>query len=467
VRRTLPLLIVVAALAWPGVAAAWTKQDLTIPASDGLPLAATLYLPDGAAPSGGWPGIMLLHGLGGTRQGMNTLAEQHFLPGEQYAVLTVDARGHGATGGLVTIDGPREVADVRDAFGWLAARPDVADDRIGAWGISYGGGAVWNALVGGVPFAAAETCETWTDLYSALVPQNLSKSGAVTAFLSEIPTESLAPALDPFRAWALTSSNLPALRLLSDERSALPHLPSVTTPVFMMQGRRDFAFGIDQATRAYATLGGPKALWIGNHGHAPSRFPAADTAPMMAAGKTWFDRYLRGLPVDTGPPVRLAREGTADAVGFGKLPATKTVKLALPGQKTIVQATKLVRRTKPMPSTMEVFGRPAVKVTATAAGGWARLVAVLSARTPAGKEIIVASGGLPTTPGSRTYTIRMVDQATFVPKGSRFSVTVASSSSAQNPANLLYLDLPMVAGARVMLGPITLSIPVLTKAISG
>ncbi len=332
----------------------------------------------------------MLHGLGGNRQGMNLLAEQSFLAGEQYAVLTVDARGHGATGGLVTIDGPREVADVRDAFAWLAARSDVADNRIGAWGISYGGGAVWNALVGGVPFAAAETCETWTDLYSALVPQNLSKSGAVTGFLSEIPPGVLAPELETFRAWALTSSNLPALRLLSDERSALPHLSRVTTPVFMMQGRRDFAFGIDQATRAYSTLAGPKALWIGNHGHAPSTFPAVDTAPMMAAGKTWFDRYLRGLPVDTGPPVRVAREGTADAVGYSKLPATKTVKVALPGQKTIVQVTKLVRTAKPTPSALEVFGRPAVKVTATAAGGWARLVAVLTARTKAGKEIVVS-----------------------------------------------------------------------------
>jgi hypothetical protein len=235
----------------------------------------------------------------------------------------------------------------------------------------------------------------------------------------------------------------------------------------MMQGRRDFAFGIDQATRAYSTLAGPKALWIGNHGHAPSRFPAVDTAAMMAAGKTWFDRHLRGLPVDTGPPVRVAREGRADAVGFSKLPATRTLKLALPGQKTVVQATKLVRPAKPTTSAIEVFGRPAVKVTATAAGGWARLVAVLTARTPAGKEIIVSAGGVPTTPGTRTYTIRMVDQATFVPKGSRFSVTVASSSSAQNPANLLYLDLPMVAGARVTLGPMALSIPVLTKVISG
>ena len=465
-RRSALLLIAIAALAWPGIAAAWTKQNLTIPASDGLPLAATLYLPSGAAPAEGWPAIMVHHGLGGDRQGMNGLAEQFFLPGEQYAVLTVDARGHGDTGGFVTLDGPREVADVREAFQWLAARPDIADARIGAWGISYGGGALWNAIVAGVPFAAAETCETWTDLYSALIPQNLSKSGAVTGFLSEIPPGALAPELETFRAWALTSSNLPALRVLSAERSALPHLPRVTTPMFMMQGRRDFAFGIDQATRAYSTLAGPKALWIGNHGHAPSTFPAVDTPAMMTAGKTWFDRYLRGLPVDTGPSVRVAREGTPDAVGFSKLPATKTVRLALPGQKTIVQATKLVRTAKPTTSALEVFGRPAVKVTATAAGGWARLVAVLTARTSAGKEILVSSGGLPTTPGKKTYTIRMIDQATFVPKGSRFSVTVASSSSAQNPANLLYLDLPMVAGARVALGPINLSIPVLQKAIS-
>jgi len=397
---------------------------------------------------------------------MNALAEGSFLPGEQYAVLTVDARGHGGTGGVVTIDGPREIADVREAFAWLAARPDVADARIGAWGISYGGGAVWNAVAAGVPFAAAETCETWTDLYSALVPQDLSKSGAVTGFLGEIAPGTLAPSLESFKTWALLSSNLPELRAFSAERSVLSRLSGVTTPVFMMQGRRDFAFGIDQATRAYAALAGPKALWIGNHGHAPSAFPASDTTAMMAAGKTWFDRHLRGLPVDTGPPVRVAPEGAADAMGFTKLPPTRTVKLDLPGTKAITQPAKLVRTAKPTASALEVFGRPEVTVTATATGGWSRLVAVLAARTSTGKEIVVSSGGLPTRSGKHTYRIRMVDQATFVPKGSRFSVTVASSSSAQNPANLLYLDLPMTAGARVTLGPLTVRIPVLTKSIS-
>ena len=32
-------------LAWRGVASAWTKQDVTIPASDGVPPAGSLYVP--------------------------------------------------------------------------------------------------------------------------------------------------------------------------------------------------------------------------------------------------------------------------------------------------------------------------------------------------------------------------------------------------------------------------------------
>ncbi len=152
----------------------------------------------------------------------------------------------------MTIDGPREIADVREAFGWLAGRADVSDTRIGAWGISYGGGAVWNAIVAGVPFAAAETCETWTDLYSALVPQDLSKSGAVTGFLTEITGSALSRArvvqdvgayvVEPPRAARVRGRALGA---------AAPRLGDDSDDV-MMQGRRDFAFGIEQATRAYS-----------------------------------------------------------------------------------------------------------------------------------------------------------------------------------------------------------------------
>ena len=83
---------------------------------------------------------MLFHGLGGSRDDMNTLAQPAFLPGNQYAVLTYDARGHGQSGGLIGVDGPNEIGDVKAMFAWLRDRADISDTAIGAFGISYGGG---------------------------------------------------------------------------------------------------------------------------------------------------------------------------------------------------------------------------------------------------------------------------------------------------------------------------------------
>ena len=126
---------------------------MTLQTDDGVSLAATLYLPDGTPPAGGWPAVMLFHGLGGTRASMAPIAEG-FLVNQGYAVLAYDARGHGASGGLVTLDGPREMADLRAAFAWFTGRSDVSDTQIGAMGISLGGGAVLRAAVEGVPFKA-------------------------------------------------------------------------------------------------------------------------------------------------------------------------------------------------------------------------------------------------------------------------------------------------------------------------
>jgi alpha-beta hydrolase superfamily lysophospholipase len=71
-----------------------TPQQLTIAMSDGAKLACSLTLPDGTPPAGGWPGVMLFHGLGGRHQDMEPLATQ-FLAPAGYASLACDARGHG------------------------------------------------------------------------------------------------------------------------------------------------------------------------------------------------------------------------------------------------------------------------------------------------------------------------------------------------------------------------------------
>src|SRR4029077_12665991 len=129
--------------------------------------------PSAVPPPAGYPAVVALHGLGGKRQDLDFLAQAF---SGSFAVLTFDERGHGQSGGLVSIDGHRWTAAVREIFAWLAARPEIDRSHIGAWGISLGGGAVLRSLVQGVPWAAVETVETWTDLYSALIPQGDRKS---------------------------------------------------------------------------------------------------------------------------------------------------------------------------------------------------------------------------------------------------------------------------------------------------
>ncbi len=98
---------------------------------------------------------------------------------------------------------------------------------------------------------------------------------------------------------------------------------------------------------------------------------------------------------------------------------------------------------------MSIVGAPELSVRATTTGDWSRLVAVMTARTKAGKTIVVSGGGVPTPPGKRTYKIRMISQMTLIPAGASISVTLGSSSLAQDPADLLYLQLPMPPAARL------------------
>jgi predicted acyl esterase len=437
---------------------------MTLQMDDGVGLAATLYEPSAPPP---YPAIVLFHGLGGKRQDLDFIAQQW---ADTFAVLTVDARGHGQSGGLVSIDGPREIADTRAVYNWLAARPEVDNHAMGAWGISMGGGAVLRSLVEGVPWTAVETVETWTDLYSALAPQNLSKSGAVYQFLSSVPQDRLDPSVLALKDDAIRSENLGALRQFADARSSRPLLSRVTTPVFLLQGRRDFAFDIQQAIAGYRLLKGPKQLYIGDFGHAPSTFPGPDIGEVLAKGKSWFLRYSahRSLPPVRFPVALAPSPWRGKAAAFKSLPRTRSLQFAFRGRSTLSGRAKATRMSRRLHARVETFGSARVRVTARLSGGWTRLVAVVTAKPPRGRAIVVSEGGFNTSGlnGTHTLTIRLLDDATLIPRGSKLTLALASSSVAQDPANLLYLDLPMPAGAKVALGPARLVLSVLRRPIS-
>ena len=249
--------------------------------ADGVPIATTLYLPVGAAPASGWPAMMFLHGLGGQRGDLRRSSSPIAATG--YAVLTYDARGHGQSGGTVGLDGPAEISDVRALFARLAARPDVDDAHIGAWGISLRRRRDPARGRRGRPVRRARAERYLERPVRRAVPQDLAKSGVVFQFVNEItrPSEPITAVQDD----ALQGRDLAALRTFPDARSSRSGSRRSARRRFWFQGKRDFAFGMEQAIDGYARLAGPKRLYLGNLGHAPSTFAADDLSYFLAQGR--------------------------------------------------------------------------------------------------------------------------------------------------------------------------------------
>ena len=449
----------VAALAAPGLAKA---TEVSVVMDDGTHILASLLEPSGTPPVGGWPGVMMFHGLGGSHSDLVPLAQSYVAKG--YAVFIPDARGHGKSGGFVSLDGPREVADVRTEFQWFGGLPEVSDTQIGAWGISLGGGAAWNSVAAGVRFRAIETFQTWSDLYGALFPDNFGKSGAIYAFAQSVPAERIDPALRPYVPQLISSENLPAVRTLLGARSSLRLMSAVTTPSFLFQGRRDFAFDIDQATAAYRALAGPKRLYIGDFGHSPSKFPGPDLAHILDLSTRWYDRFLKEEPngIDKEKPVQVASDPWRAAASFATVPKAKRFVWARSGPHVLAPKGKVVYTFPPLQRTMEQFGPPIVSVTAKTAANWPHIVAVLTAG-----NTVLSEGGTVTPAGKASWRVKfnLISDANLLKQGTRLRLTLGATSTVQNISNLLYLK-PVPDDARLRIGFVSLSLPVLAKPIS-
>ena len=439
------LFVAAAALLWAAPAQAFSKQTGTQTMSDGVAIAYDLYEPDGAAPAGGWPGVVVMHGLGGSKDDMATVADTFVSHG--YAVLAYTDRGHGTSGGVAGLAGPDDIATEQAMFSFFAGLPEVSDTQIGAWGISYGGGQTWNGLAAGIPYKAAEVVETWTDLYSALFPQNLAKSGIVLGFAKAIDARS--PLIAASENDAIHSTNMASLKILADSRSSYAKLSSIKTPVYMFQGRVDYAFDVGQALNGFTRITGPKHLYVGQFGHTPSTFPGPDVSYVFAQGLAWYDHYLKNAPngIDTAPSATIAAATGTKRTSFAGLPKTKVIPAGFMG-------TAATRTGPKFQQALETFGVSLLKVQVRKVTGYPRLVATVLA----GSRVITHGGIVPKV---GLNTIRLADYVQYLPKGTRLTVTFGDSST----KDVAYLGFGSTGS--ISLGPAFLSLQVLTKPVSG
>ena len=90
------------------------------------------------APTRRLPGVLFVHGWGGSQQ--HDLMRAREVAGLGCACLTFDLRGHEATAGQrETVNRAQNLDDLVTAYDWLAQRPDVDPGALAVIGISYGG----------------------------------------------------------------------------------------------------------------------------------------------------------------------------------------------------------------------------------------------------------------------------------------------------------------------------------------
>lgn len=198
--------------------------------SDGLVIIGTYW---GAA-SRPAPAVLLLHDLGGRKEDWEPFAAS--LHDAGYAVLAVDLRGHGATGGQP--DWTRALEDVKSIYARLSKLPGVETYRVGIVGDGIG------ANLALLTCADITDCRSVVLLSPALDEQGLKTADAMTRY-------GIRPVLI-----AASRGDTPS----GSDSAALDKLAKGSHRLLLYEGS---AHGL-ALIRAQADLGGIIVHWLGD-----------------------------------------------------------------------------------------------------------------------------------------------------------------------------------------------------------
>jgi len=325
-----------------------------------------------ASADGPYPLIGVFHGWGGSKIGLEDARVRDWAE-RGYAVFSISDRGWGdSCGGLDPdrllepeacaagynhlLDSRYEVRDAQHLISVLADEGVAQPDRIGATGVSYGGGmsmalaalrdrtmlpdgslVPWKSPGGlAMELAAAVPQWPWTDLAYALMP-----NGSTLDYLDDSPyrgADGKAPIgvekasyVSGLYGLGLASSNYappgtdPGADLTGwytlinagEPYDSNPLANSIVAeitahhssyyidhsrppaPLLIQSGWNDDLFPVDEAVRFYNRTraqypGDPISLFLMDDGHARSQNKPADEELFLQRENAWFDHYLKG-----------------------------------------------------------------------------------------------------------------------------------------------------------------------------
>jgi predicted acyl esterase len=352
---------------------------------------------------GPYPLIGLFHGWGGEKIGLEDARVQQWAE-HGYAVFSMSDRGWGnscgssdpdrltaacAQGYNHLMDDRYEVRDAQYLISVLADEGVALPKKIGATGVSYGGGmsmalaalrnrtmlpdgtlVPWKSPGGKeMELAAAVPQWPWTDLAYSLMPNGstldtrtenpylgpggeakigVEKSSYVSGLYGTGLAESnyAPPGVDPeadLTSWyGLINAGEPydsnplargiVEQITTYHSSYYVDHSEAPAPLLIQSGWNDDLFPVDEAVRFYNRTraqypGNPVSLFLMDDGHARSQNKPADEALFLRRENAWFDHYLKGAEVALGSRAE-ALTTTCGAPSEGPFKASSWKKLA-------------------------------------------------------------------------------------------------------------------------------------------
>jgi len=350
-----------------------------------------LYTPADASPGHPVPAILTTNGFGGSAADQAPFAQRY--AGLGYAVLSYSGLGFGGSGCKITLDDPDyDGAAGSQLVSFLGGAPGIAftdaghteefpapdyivhdsldhqgraqahDPRVGMWGGSYGGQIQFAVAAVDPRVDALNPQITWHDLSYSLDPNNaagstpgatkLSWAAAFSAigifdgvqYAQQDPQRLVGcPNFADFVCPALVTGGTTGY-LQPDDAARLRHasvadyLPRITVPVLLDQGEVDTLFNLNESIATYQALRRqhtPVALMWRYDGHSGGTPSAAGAAYEANRIQAWFDHYLKGSAVSTGPAFAYYQDWTGTVATAPGYPVGKPRRLYLSGTELV------------------------------------------------------------------------------------------------------------------------------------
>ncbi len=270
---------------------AQTRYDLFISTLTSDSLDATYFIPSTAPPPSGYPGILFVHGFGGSKN--DDTANGRVYSASGYITLCYSVRGHGLSSGGSTIMATRERGAQVEVVNFMRTIPGIDTNSIGISGGSQGGlHGLW-AMADRLPVKAVSS--------DVIVPEwatDMLMNGSVrrTAVLLMKSTRvSYAPVRDTL--WDYIRSDqydnlLAAFTAGRDVDTAA--LNSATVPSLRFLKWQDHYFSAADGIAAFLNYGGPKKMYLGTSGHFSDQVESERLYTYDQVTR-WLSYHLKGI----------------------------------------------------------------------------------------------------------------------------------------------------------------------------